>query len=241
MAISGCATPQPQYQFDPGTRLGVLLKDEGTRLCHSHTGLTVFGNFTNTDYEFEFDAHAEMKDAFRRVAAANQQPLLILDEPDYPSRASSYFDFNGWTGAATIKPGMGEKLQTLMDKHRLDVLVLDSGYSREEYEALPDRGNEPWCNVQLQTVVGKHVIVNAKSYFQAIGRQPLAVLGSNAGIGGVLVRDAKPADIKALTDQELEGFVPAAREGVELSVKDFFFELGLGEADFVEGQNSFSF
>lgn len=241
MFLSACATTQPMHQFEPGTRIGLMIEDQGTTFCHDHTGVTVFGNFTNVDYEINLDSYAEIQKAFQKVADENQQPLQILAEPDLPKSMSSYFTFSSWSGDATIKPDMAPVLRSLMERHELDVLVLRAGMSREEYAARPDRANIPWCDVRLDTLRTKDVIVNAKFYFHAISAEPLASLGSNAGTGGVLVSDARPADLNSITSEELESYVPHAREGIERSVRDFFFELGLGEPDFVEPQHSWSY
>ncbi len=196
--IFACATtPRPQFEFSPGTRIGIVNNLE-TQVTHRHFGSLRFGNFSKKiDVDWDIPAYLEKK--LSRAIEADPRYTVILIKPQKPLTGINQDpDISDRTiTSKKIKPETAQYLGSLADQYDVDVLISVRSYTGPGVFKIDKHPIElqGYGLFTKQLLMSKHAYAYANITVEVFKTGPLTYIGSG-----------KPRNRKSpLTNINLEG------------------------------------
>ena len=196
--IFACATtPRPQFEFSPGTRIGIVNNLE-TQVTHRHFGSLRFGNFSKKiDVDWDIPAYLEKK--LSSAIEADPRYTVILIKPQKPLTGINQDpDISDRTIASKkIKPETAQYLGSLADQYDVDVLISVRSYRGPSVIKIDKHPIElqGYGLFTQQLLLSKHAYAYANIVVEIFKTGPLTYIGSG-----------KPENMKSpLSDLNLSG------------------------------------
>jgi hypothetical protein len=196
--IFACATtPRPQFEFSPGTRIGIVSNLEN-QLTHRHFGSLRFGNFSKK-IDVDWDIPANLDKKLSRALEADPRYTVILIKPQKPLTGINQDpDISNRTiTSKKIKPETAEYLGSLADQYDADVLIFVRSYRGPSVFKIDKHPIElqGYGLFTQQLLMIKHAYAYANIVVEVFKTRPLTYIGSG-----------KPKIMKSpLSDFDLSG------------------------------------